>query len=67
MSEPASVALDELRREGAAFLEAVEALLDWMNGNDLSADHEDQQPKDYARVCATLTSFRAAIAKAEKP
>ena len=51
---------------GAAeeFLRAADALFDWMNGCDLSADHRDSKPEDFARLCAALPAFRAALAEA---
>lgn len=54
--------LADALRDGREFLAAAEALLDWMNGNDLSADHADQKPEDYERLCAALEKFSAALA-----
>lgn len=50
-----------LRKSGQEFLEAAEAVFDWMNGNDLSADHEEQKPDDFERVSKALVEFRAAL------
>jgi len=52
--------------DGAAreFMGAAEALLDWMNGNELVADQKRQRPKDYERLCATMVALRAALATA---
>lgn len=52
-----------LLEDGKEFLEAAEAVFDWMNGNDLSADHAEQRPGDFERVSSALVKFRAAIAK----
>jgi len=53
--------LERLRTSGREFMEAAEAVFDWMNGNDLSADHEEQHPEDFARVSKALVAFRAAL------
>lgn len=57
-------AAPDLHSDGKAFLKAVEALCDWMNGNDLSADHESQKPEDFKAICESMVAFRAALAKA---
>lgn len=46
--------MDSLEPASREFVAAVEALLDWMNGNDMSADHADQKPQDYKRLCTAL-------------
>ncbi len=46
--------MDSIDAAAREFVEATEALLDWMNGNDLVADHADQRPKDYERLCTAL-------------
>lgn len=51
----------DIRTKGREFLEAAEAVFDWMNGNDLSADHEAQHPEDFDRVSSALVAFRAAL------
>lgn len=48
--------------EGEEFLAAVEGLLDWMNANDLTADHKDQCPEDFHRLVSAMIAFRAALA-----
>jgi len=58
-------AASDLLQEGSAFLMAAEAVFDWMNGNDLSADHKKAHPEDFKQVSETLLAFRAAIAAAE--
>lgn len=50
-----------LLRQGTRFLNAVEALCDWMNGRDLSSDHADQKPADYKALCEAMPAFRAAL------
>ncbi len=57
-----SEALERLENDGKEFLEAAEAVFDWMNGNDLSADHEEQKPDDFKRVSEALVAFRTALA-----
>jgi hypothetical protein len=54
----------DLYTHGAEFMGAVEALCDWMNGNDLSADHAEQKPGDFKRLSVAMEAFRAALAKA---
>lgn len=51
-----------LKEAGREFLEAAEAVFDWMNGNDLSADHSEQKPEDFERVSEALVKFRALLA-----
>ena len=53
-------ALVEVGRE---FHEAVEDLCDWMNNNDLSADHKDQKPQDFERLCQAMIKHRVALAR----
>ena len=53
--------IERLRASGREFMEAAEAVFDWMNGNDLSADHEEQHPDDFERVSKALVAFRAAL------
>lgn len=50
-----------LHKTGQEYLVASEAVFDWMNGNDLSADHEEQCPRDFARVCKAIVEFRSAL------
>lgn len=50
-----------LVEDGRAFLLAVEALCDWMNDNDMAADHQDQRPDDFKRVSETMERFRATL------
>ena len=57
-------AASEMLEDGKEFLEAAEAVFDWMNGNDLSADHAEQRPGDFERISVALVKFRAAIARA---
>jgi hypothetical protein len=65
--EPAEQYRDDLRAKGQEFLEAAEAVFDWMNGNDLSADHEEQRPDDFRRVSEALVAFRTALASPASP
>lgn len=51
----------KLHKTGQEYLVASEAVFDWMNGNDLSADHEEQCPQDFARVCKAIVEFRSAL------
>ena len=53
--------MDKIEAAAREFLPAVEALLDWMSGNDLSADHADQRPDDYTRLCVSLERMQAAL------
>lgn len=46
---------------GSAFHEATERLLDWMNGNDLSADHAEQKPADFQALSSSLVAFADAL------
>lgn len=59
---PKSASPSEPRTLAQEFLKSVEALLDWMNGNDLSADHAESCPEDYERLDDLLPKFRASIA-----
>ncbi|AXV16467.1 hypothetical protein CYG48_12685 [Neorhizobium sp. SOG26] len=54
----------ETNVDGAArdFMGATEALLDWMNGNELAADHKRQRPEDFERLCTTMQALHAALA-----
>jgi len=58
-------AAPDLLENGRAFLKAVEALCDWMNGNEIAADHKAAKPDDFNRLCETMVSFRSSIASAE--
>lgn len=58
--------IERLRTNGREFIEAAEAVFDWMNGNDLSADHEEQHPDDFERVSKALVAFRAALAEGKE-
>ncbi len=51
-------AAPDLAADGWAFLEAVEALCDWINGNDVVADYAIACPDDYERVSETMVKFR---------
>lgn len=51
-------ALEEAVRE---YMAAVERAFDWMNGNDLVADHSEQCPEDYDRINAASERLRAAL------
>ena len=46
--------MDSIDAAAREFVEATVLLLDWMNGNDMSADHAEQKPEDYKRLCAAL-------------
>lgn len=52
---------DEIEAASRDFLAATEKLCDWMNGNDLVADHADQKPEDYERFCAAMERLQAAL------
>ena len=58
---PIAEAVPAVVGASAEFLAATEALLNWMNGNDLSADHADQCPADYDRLCTALESIQEAL------
>lgn len=57
---------EALRKTASEFLEAVEALCDWMNGNDLSADHADQCPEDFECLCRTMEALQSALSQGEE-
>ena len=44
-----------------AFLSAVVSLCDWLNGNDLSADHARLRPDDFGALSTAMTDLRAAL------
>lgn len=46
--------MDSVDAAAGEFVKATEALVDWMNGNDMSADHAEQKPEDHKRLCAAL-------------
>ena len=52
---------DEIEKAAREFLAAAESLCDWMNGNDLAADHAGQKPEDYERLCTTMERLQAAL------
>ena len=54
----------DLMREVREFHASVELLLDWMNGNDLAADHADQKPEDFARLSSSLERLSAKLGEA---
>ncbi len=56
----------QLREASSEFVEATEALLDWMNNCDLSADHHSAQPEDYERLCDALERIQAALTTPEE-
>ncbi len=51
----------EIEASAREFLEATESLCDWMNDNDLSADHAAQQPADFVRFCAAMERLQEAL------
>lgn len=55
--------MDSIDAAAREFVEATEALLDWMNGNDMSADHAEQKPEDYKRLCAALERINSILEK----
>ncbi len=55
MNERASEA-ERLLRE---LWEAVQAPLDWQNGNDMVADFAEVEPTAYKRVCDALIAVQA--------
>lgn len=52
---------EEIEAAAREFLAATELLCDWMNGNDISADHSDQKPEDYERLCAAMERMQDAL------
>ena len=59
--------VERLREAGLEFYKATSALLDWMNGNDMSADHHASKPDDFGRLNDALEAFSAVIVPLPTP
>jgi hypothetical protein len=53
--------MNEIEAAAREFLPDVEALLDWMNGCDVSADHAADKPEEFKKLCRSLERMQAAI------
>ena len=53
---------DDLEAAAREFVSATEAVLDWMNGNELCADHANQKPEEYHRMCCALGRIQNVLA-----
>lgn len=60
MVDALKLAID-ITAKGTQFLEDVDALCDWLNGSDISADHAAQKPDDFKRLCSSMAAFRASL------
>lgn len=52
----------DLEKAAREYLEATEAVFDWMNNNDIVADHAEARPDDYKRVNEAIAELRLALA-----
>lgn len=58
-------AREKLEQTGASFLADVDCLCDWLNAQDISADHAESKPEDFDRLCDSMTEFRATLYTSE--